>query len=146
MFSWFYRRQPLKYYLLLVKDCKSLHFNSLFGEIRRNKTHLYYYNSTIIACVAESESRFRSAVTPSVCPSVRHKILSSQLLWNYWTNYHETWYVDRTSYVVMHIGRKFWASHFCGSYALWNLENTHKWPCHRNSSETTDPIFMKLGM
>ena len=105
-----------------------------------------HYMATIFTCVAEGESRSRSAVTPSVCPFVRPKILSSQLLWNYWSNYHETWYVDRTSYVVMHIGRKFWSPHFCGSYALWNLENTHKWPCHRNSSETTDPIFMNLGM
>ena len=88
----------------------------------------------------------RPSVRLSVCPSVRPKILSSQLLWNYWSDFLETWYVDRTSYVVMHIGRKFWSPHFCGSYALWNLENTHKWPCHRNSSETTDPIFMKLGM
>ena len=77
---------------------------------------------------------FRSAVTPSVCP----KILSSQLFWNYWSNYHETWYVDRTSYVVLHIGRKFWSPH------PWNLENTHKWPCHRNSSETTVPISWNL--
>ena len=98
----------------------------------------------VFTCVAEGESRSRSAVTPSVhpsvcpsvCPSVRPKILSSQLLWNYWFNYHETWYVDGTSYVVMHIGRKFWSPHFCGSYAPWNLENTHKWPCHRSSSET----------
>ena len=82
----------------------------------------------------------------SLRPSVRPKILSSQLLWNYWSDFHETWNVHRTAYVVMHIGRKFWSPHFCGSYALWNLENTHKWPCHRNSSETTDPIFMKLGM
>ena len=98
----------------------------------------------IFTCAAEGESRSRSAVTPSVCPpvcpSVHPKILSSQLLWNYWSNYHETWYV------VMHIGRKFWSPHFCWSYALWNLENTHKWPCHRNSSETTDLIFMKLSM
>ena len=109
----------------------------------------FYYLLVIFTCVAEGERRSRSAVTPSVCPSifpsVRPKILSSQLLWNYWSNYHETWYVDRT-YVVMHIGRKFWSPHFCGSYAPWNLENTHKWPCNRNSSETTDPIFMKLGM
>ena len=47
--------------------------------------------------------------------------LSSQLLWNYWSNYHETWYVDKTSYVVMHIGRKFWSPHFCGSYVPWNF-------------------------
>ena len=79
-------------------------------------------------------------------PSVRRKVLSSQLLWNYWSNYHKTWYVDRTSYVVMHISRKCWSPHFCGSYAPWNVENTHTWPCHRNSSETIDPIFMKLGM
>ena len=26
--------------------------------------------------------------------------------------------VDRTSYVVMHIGRKFWSPHFCRSYAF----------------------------
>ena len=71
--------------------------------------------ANIFTCVAEGESRSRSALTPSVCPSVRSsvcpsvrpKILSSQLLWNYWSNYHENWYVDRTSYVVMHIGRKF---------------------------------------
>ena len=60
----------------------------------------------------------------SLRPSVRPIILSSQLLWHYWSNYHETWYVDRTSYVVMHIGRKFWSPHFCGSYVPWNLENT----------------------
>ena len=110
--------------------------------------------ATFITCVAEGDSRSRSAVTPSVCPSVclsvcpsvRPKILSSQLLWNYWSNYHVTWYVDRTSYVVMHIGRKFWSPHFFGSYAPWNLENTRKWPCHCNYSETTDPISMKLGM
>ena len=88
----------------------------------------------------------RPSVRPSVCPSVRPKILSSQLLWKYWSNYHETWYVDRTSYVVMHIGRKFWSPHFCWSYVPWNLENTHKWSCHRNSSETTDLIIMKLSM
>ena len=97
-------------------------------------------------CVTKGESRSRSSVTTSVCPSVRPKILSLQLLWNYWSNYHETWYVDRTSYVVMLVGRKFWSPHLCGSYAPWNLENTHKWPCHHNSSETTDPIYMKLGM
>ena len=34
----------------------------------------------VFTCVAEGESRSRSAVTPSVCPSVRPKILSSQLL------------------------------------------------------------------
>ena len=85
---------------------------------------------SIFTCVAEGESRSRSAVTPSVCPpvcsSVRPKILSSQLLWNYWSIYHETWYVDRTSYGVMHIGRKFWSPHFVGSYAPWNLENIRK--------------------
>ena len=95
----------------------------------------------IVICVAEGESRSRSAVTPSVCTSVCPKFLSSQLLWNYWSNYHETWYADRTSYVVMIIGRKFWSLHFCGSYAPWSLENTHKWPCHCNSSETTDLSF-----
>ena len=68
----------------------------------------------IFTCVTKGESRSRSAVTPSVCP----KILSSQLLWNYWSNYQDTWYVDRTSYLVMHIGRKFWSPHFYGSYAL----------------------------
>ena len=63
---------------------------------------------------------------PSVRLSIHSKILSSQLLWNYWSNSHETWYVDRTSYDVMHIGRKFWSPHFCGSYAPWNLENNCK--------------------
>ena len=52
--------------------------------------------------------------------------LSLQLLWNYWSIYHETWYVDRTSNGVMHIGRTFLSSHFCGSYAPWNLENIRK--------------------
>ena len=52
--------------------------------------------------------------------------MSLQLLWNYWSIYHETWYVDRTSYGVMHIGRKFWSPHFCWSYAPWNLENIRK--------------------
>ena len=86
------------------------------------------------------------SICPSVCPSIRPKILSSQLLWNYWSNYHETWYVDRTSYGVMHIGRKFWSPYLCWTYVHWNLENTYKWPCHCNSSETTDPFIMKLGM
>ena len=52
--------------------------------------------------------------------------LSLQLLWNYWSDFHETWYVDRTSYGVMHIGRKFWSPHFCGRYAPCNLENIRK--------------------
>ena len=51
----------------------------------------------IFTCVAKGESRSRSLVTPSVCSSVRPKILSSQLLWNYWSDFHETWYVNRTS-------------------------------------------------
>ena len=84
----------------------------------------------IFTCIAEGESRCRSAVTPSVrpsvCLSVCPKILSLQLLCNYWSNYHETWYVDRKSYVVMHISRKFWSPLFCGSYAPWNLENIRK--------------------
>ena len=46
-------------------------------------------------CVAKGDSRSRSAVTPSVCLSVRPSVPKS---------------------------------------------------CHRNSSETTDPIIMKLGM
>ena len=106
------------------------------------------YDETIFCCftcVAKGESRSRSAATPSVCLSVRPKILSSQLLWNYWSNYHETWYVDRTSYVVMNIGRN---PHFCGSYMYvpWNLENTHKWPCHRNFSETTGELSIINGL
>ena len=52
--------------------------------------------------------------------------LSLQLLLNYWSDFHETWYVDRKSYGVMHIGRKFWSPHFCGSYAPWNLEIIRK--------------------
>ena len=40
----------------------------------------------------------------------------------------------RTSIVVVHITGKFRSSHFCGSYAPWNLENSHKLPCQRNSS------------
>jgi hypothetical protein len=40
------------------------------------------------------------------CPS--HS-LSAQLLWHYWTEFHETWYVVRTPYVVVHITRKFWS-------------------------------------
>ena len=55
--------------------------------------------------------------------------LSSQLLWNFWSDFHETWYVDRTSYGVMHIGGKFWSPHFCGSYAPWNLENIYIYVC-----------------
>ena len=96
--------------------------------------------SMFFTCSAKGESRSSSAVTPSVCPSVRPKILSSQLLWNYWSDFHETWYVDRTSFGVMHICWKFWSPHFCWSYVPWNLENTYKWPCHCNSSETTDPL------
>ena len=107
---------------------------------------IYEYKRADSCIPCMHENRSRSAVHPSVCPSVRPKILSSQLLWNYWSNYHVTWYVDRTSYVVMHFGRKFWSPHFFGSFVPWNLENTHKWSCHRNSSETTHPIFMKLGM
>ena len=32
------------------------------------------------------------SLRPSVCPSVRPKIFSSQLLWNYWSDFNETWY------------------------------------------------------
>ena len=53
----------------------------------------------VFTCVAEGESRSRSAVTPSVCLSVRLSVRPS---------------VPKS--------------------------------CHRNSSETTDPIIMKLGM
>ena len=28
---------------------------------------------------------------------------------------------------------------------LGTIENTYKWPCHCNSSETTDPFIMKLN-
>ena len=49
--------------------------------------------------------------------------LSLQLVINYWSIYHETWYVDRTWYGVMHICRIFWSRHFC---APWNLENIRK--------------------
>ena len=52
--------------------------------------------------------------------------LSLGLLWNYWSIYHETWYIERTSYGVMHIGRKFWSPHFFGGYAPWNFENIRK--------------------
>jgi hypothetical protein len=55
----------------------------------------------------------------SVCPS--HS-LSTQLLWNYWTEFHETWWVVRTPYVVVHIIRKLWSPGICGSYAPLNLE------------------------
>ena len=119
---------------------------SLFSWIFHEK--LYAWRFIILRM---SNNKFIAfSWTPPVCPSVRPKILSSQLLWNYWSNYmyHETWYVDRTSYVVtcMRMGRKFWSPHFCWSYVPWNFENTYKWPCHCNSSETTDPFIMKLGM
>ena len=68
--------------------------------------------------IINSPYQINPSVCPSVCPSVRPKILSSQLLWNYWSNYHETWYVDRTSYGVMHISRKFWSPYFCGFMPL----------------------------
>ena len=48
--------------------------------------------------------------------------LSAQFLWNYWTEYHETWLVVRTPYLVVHITSKFWSPEFCGSYAPLNLE------------------------
>ena len=67
----------------------------------------------------------RPSACPSVLPFVHPKILSSQLLWKYRSNDHETWYVDRTSYGVQ-IGRKFWSPNFCGSYAPWNLQNIRK--------------------
>ena len=114
--------------------------------------HFYDLNFCLryrcFTCVAKGESRSRSAVTPSVRLSVRLSVRPSvpKSCHHYWFNYHETWYVDGTSCVVMHIGRKFWFPHFCGSYAPWNLENTYKRPFHCNSSETTDPFIMKLGM
>ena len=63
----------------------------------------------------------------SVCLSVRLSVcqshsLSAQLLWNYWTEFHETWKVVRTPYVVVYITRKFLSPEFCGSYAPLNLE------------------------
>ena len=101
----------------------------------------------VFTCVAEGESRSRSAVTPSVCPSVGLFVRLSVRL-SVCPSVPKSCQRNssETTDPIMHIGRKFWSLYFCGSYALWNLENTHKWPCHRNSSETTDPIFMKLGM
>ena len=55
----------------------------------------------------------------SVCPS---QSLSAQLLWNYWSDFDKTSHVARTSYVVVHIARKFWSSNFCGNYGRLNLE------------------------
>ena len=49
----------------------------------------------------------------SVCPS--HS-LSAQL------QFHETWQIVRTPYVVVHITRKLWSPKFCGSYTPLNLE------------------------
>jgi hypothetical protein len=51
-----------------------------------------------------------------------HQSRAAQLLWNYWTEFHESWWVVRTQYVVVHITRKFWSPKFCGSYAPLNLE------------------------
>ena len=78
-----------------------------------------------------------------LCPFKLRKfakiLLSSQLLWNYPTKFNETWYTVRTSYVVLHISRKYWSSKFYGSYAPSNLENLQKsllmiWSIFKKSS------------
>ena len=69
------------------------HWPTIFGTwVYHHKTmyHVHHDPDWIFTCVAKGESRSRSAVTPSVCPSVRPKILSSHVLWNYRSNYHET--------------------------------------------------------
>jgi hypothetical protein len=60
-------------------------------------------------------SSFRGVALTSCFPQIYFwSSLSAQLLWNYWTEFHETWLVVRTPYVVMHITRKFWSPKFWG--------------------------------
>ena len=80
------------------------------GRNRHFQISLLVSSATVVFLPALPKAKAGLGVQslrPSVRPTVRPKILSSQLLWNYWSNYRETWYVDRTSYVVMHISRKF---------------------------------------
>ena len=92
--------------------------------------HETWYVDRTLWCYAYGQEILIPSFLLELCPLELRKYLymtlSLQLLWNYWSIYHETWYVDITSYCVMHIGRKFWSPHFCGSYASWNLENIRK--------------------
>ena len=125
----------------IIWNSKAKWFNTFFIYVVL--IFILWINNTvkcrIITCLADGESRSRNAVTPSVCPS-QNLVIATPL--KLLIDFHETWYVDRTSYGVMHIGRKFWSPHFCWRNVPWNLENTYKWPCHCNS----DPFIMKLGM
>ena len=121
--------------VLFIPFCGSLHvFKSNFWNF-----HPYYARCPTdnLICLVEFRTIFHLCrqrrkqhkdpghlIRPSVCPSVPIS-LSLQLLWNYLSVIHETWYVVRTSYVVLEIARKCCSSHFCGSYGPWNLENTH---------------------
>ena len=57
-----------------------------------------------------------------ICLKSSWMTLSAQLLWNYWSEFEETLYVARTSYVVVYITREFWFPNFCWSYGCLNLE------------------------
>ena len=60
------------------------------------------------------------------CLSVRLSLsLLAQLFAYHWIKYYKTWYVARTSYVVVII-RKFWSPNFCRSYTPLNLEICQK--------------------
>ena len=95
-----YQLKETKNYVLhnLIEDQYEIYMCRTIENLLRVKLKSRHSNNTrhtVFNCVAEGESRFRSAVTPSVRLSVRPFVPKS---------------------------------------------------CHRNSSETTDPIIMKLGM
>ena len=84
-----------------------------------------YPQEILIPFFSQSYGLFELRNLAKMKDTTQHSLLA-QLLWNRSTEFHETWYVDRTSYCVMHIGRKILIPYFCGSYAPWNLENIRK--------------------
>ena len=93
-------------------------------------------------------SQFVSTTPLKLFPEIYYwSSLSAQLLWNYWTEFHETWLVVRTPYVVVHITRKFVFPKFCGLCPfVFEFKNfskyTSKAACQHNSSETTEQNFI----
>ena len=117
--------------ILFVVNLHETKFHHLLGTKCISSWLLQWYNTTITlffpSCSVTKEIHVSFLlgiyVSPtlvgrhivfglSVCPS---QSLSAQLLWNYWSDFEETSYVARTSYVIVLITREFWFSNFCGS-------------------------------
>ena len=87
---------------------------------------LFYVCRVLHASLTAEEGLGVGSLRPSVCPPVHSNKLVIATPLKLLSDFHETWYVDRTSYVVVHIARKCCSPDFNGRYSPWNLENNHK--------------------